>query len=174
MELETYIIEEDVDMELEDVQQILDDYLEAKKTFMYKISECKNIAAELDSKKLITSKEKNNSNKLYDDLKEVHQKSLDAKSTLLRKIEDLIIDCKSLESELALSEMFFEDDSLKSAQELLNQAIELKGNGDELPSAIERVYQAKHCLAELLEGSSKAWLNNFQEKISTLASDTKI
>ncbi|MDP2646309.1 MAG: hypothetical protein Q8P24_15330 [Desulfobacterales bacterium] len=173
MELETYILENENEMDLGEAQEVYENYPDAKAEFQTKLTELKTFLAELKFKNPlhITQQEKDKADALYDAANQMRQYCLDMKAILSRKVDDLILEGKELESDLAYHGSEFADHTdLEAGKSLLRETLELRKN-DQILDAVERGYQAYQCLKGLLAQARELWLKKRQENADTLSVD---
>ena len=175
MELETYVLETSNEMDLDKAQQAYDNYPAAQEAYKQKLGEYNELVQEFKLAKTdeITTRQMEKVDSLYEEAKRLQQQFFDIKAVLARKTEALVLESKGLEADLAYHARNFEDDGLNWAQTLLGQALEMKA-GDELTVALEKAFQARECLSQLLGQVKNGWLQKHQQNMDELSADKKL
>lgn len=171
MELETVVLENTAEINLDNAQEAYNDYPQAKENFRGKRAEYAALVADLKSRHYaaITKQEIEKADNVYEEVKQLQQECLDMKSILSRKLETLILESKELEGDLGYHSKHLTDaEDIECGRELLQEAIELR-DGGETTDAVEKAYQARECLSRLLAQAKSAWIRKHEKKIESLS-----
>ncbi len=176
MELETIIVEpNDVEMGLEEAQQAYNTYPETVQIFVTARDEWKVFTEQIMTKNhtAITQQEIEKSDTLYETAQRLKQECLDMKVILVRKLDDLIIENKELQSNLSYyAKNLNNDEDIECAYSLIRESLEQKDNNN-LRDAIKNAYEALQCMKNLLGNAKYVWMQKHQEKIDSLSIDPK-
>ncbi len=174
MEYETVIIETtDIEMDLGEAQEAYDTYPQTSEAFMATRNEWKKLTEQIMSKDhtTITQREIEKSDALYETLQRLRQEFLDRKTIVYRKLDDLIIEGKELQANLAYyTKDINTDDGIEWAQSLLQEAVADRDNDNPIET-IQKAYRARECLETLLGKAKAIWMKKHQEKVDSLRID---
>ena len=174
MEYETVIIETtDIEMNLGEAQEAYDTYPQTSEAFMATRNEWKKLTERIMSKDhtTITQREIEKSDTLYETAQRLRQECMDMKAILYRKLDDLIIEGKELQANLAYyAKDINTADGIEWAQSLLQEAVEQRGNENPM-EAIQKAYEVRECMKNLLGKAKDVWMKKHQEKVDSLSID---
>lgn len=176
MELETFVLENTKEMDLGEAQKAYNDYPQAGQTFQGRRDQYKVLVAELKSRDpgSITSQEMQRIDALAKEVELIQKECQEMKTILSRKLEQVLLDAKELEGDFAYHARDFDDEEgVEWGRSLVKEALELR-EGNELLHAVEKAYQARECLAQLVTRAKNVWIEKHQEKADSLVIDQEV
>ena len=171
MELETIVLEESALMDRGEAQEAYNSYLQVRDDFRIRRDDYKALIAEFKSRDpfSIANDEIEKADALYEDVKRIQRECLDMKAVLSRKLEDLVLAGKGLESDLAYHAREFGDvEGMEWGRSLLKETLELRDK-NEITDALEKAYQARQYFAALLAKTRQVWMQKHQENVDSLS-----
>lgn len=176
MELETFVLENTEEMDLGEAQKAYNDYPQARQTLQGKRDQYKSLVAGLKSRNpgTITKPEMQQVDALAREADLIQTQCFEMKTALSRKLDQMLLEAKEVEGDLAYHARDFNDEEgVEWGCSLLKEALELREN-NELIGAIERAYQAREFLTQLLTRAKNVWIQKHQEKVDSLVSDLDV
>ena len=165
---ETYILEA---MNLKEACNAYERYPIIRKKLQVRMAEYQRAVADLKKRNPISLKsaEMKAVDALAEDVDRLTAFLVDLRATLLKKIDDLIAECRTLEDTAAEqgATLAIDGKGLEHGRALLKQALRFKDN-NAVTECVDTVYQARECFSGYLSKAACEWLRKHQECISLL------
>ncbi|MCD6306452.1 MAG: hypothetical protein J7M32_09210 [Deltaproteobacteria bacterium] len=170
MELDTFIVEEDMD--LGEAQDAYENYHRTAERLREKLADYRALVENLSAKgcTAVTRQQKEKGDNLYEELKDLQQERGRMRAALSQKTDELVVESKGLEVDLAYhSRDLHSEEEIQLAQTLLSEAMRLKE--DRPVSAVEKACRARDMLSGLLVHAVNEWIGRHKENLDGLMAD---
>ncbi|MBN2373967.1 hypothetical protein JXL19_09300 [bacterium] len=173
---ETYVLEDnDVQViDLGDAHQAYLDYPQIRQAFQNSVAAWKTHIDALKAKNpvSITNQEMDRADALAEEAENLKLKCLNTKEVLCHKLEGLILECKEFEGGICYLTDYCNAQDVEQATSWLQEAQDLK-DGGALIEAIEKAYQSRESLAQLLAEAKNRWILKHQKRLTNAEIDSE-